>query len=145
MTKRSTNDGVACDLCGIHLKEKFIYYNYDLVNTFVTRKCQPNAFQIQRKPQKQFDLCDNCNDKFTARVVQNNSKCLKTAYCELTGVVLEDGPACMVFVSEISVTLTPNPKMNIDKDYLSFVMNNDQKILFSVKSVNNAGSWESKS
>jgi len=145
MTKLPTNDGVACDLCGLHLKDKFIYYNYDLVNTFVVRKCQPSAFQTQRKPQKQVDLCGNCNDKFTTKVVLNNSKCFRTAYCELTGVALEDGPACMVFVSEILVTLTPSPKVNVDKDYLSFVMNNDQKELFNIKPANQSGAWESKS
>ena len=145
MAKLSTNDGVACDLCGLNLKEKFIYYNYDLVNTFVTRQCQPDVFKTQRKPQKQIDLCGNCNDKFTTKIVQNNSKRPKTAYCELTGVAIEDGPACMVFVSEISVILSPNPKMNVDKDYLSFVMNNDQKELFNIKPVNKSESWEFKS
>lgn len=145
MTKLATNDGVACDLCGIHLKEKFIYYNYDLVNTFVVRKSQPSAFQTQRKPQKQVDLCGNCNDKFTTKIVQNNSNCPKAAYCELTGVLLDDGPVCMVFVSEVSVTLTPNPKINVDKEYLSFVMNNTQKELFNIKPVNVTGTWEFKS
>lgn len=145
MSKLPTNDGVACDLCGIKLKDKFVYYNYDLVNTFVSRKIQPSSFQVQRKPQKQVDLCGNCNDKFTSKVVQNNIKRPVFAFCELTGASLEDGLVCMVFVSEITVTLTPSPKVVVDKNYLSFVMKNDQKMLFEPKIVDQFGSWESKS
>lgn len=141
MTKLLSNDGIACDICGLQLKNKFIYYNYDLVKTYIVNKFQPSILGTLRKPEVQFDVCGNCNSNFADSVVKHNFIKQKMAFCELTGQLLDNGPAYIIFVSEISVDVI-NKSMKIDKNYLSFIISQSEKLKFNQKQL---VSWETKS
>lgn len=141
MTKLPSNDGVACDLCGLQLKNKFVYYNYDLVKTYIVNKFQPSILGTLRKPELQLDVCGNCNSGFSDDVVKNNTLKQKMAFCELTGSLLDNGPAYIIFVSEIFVDIE-NKSVKTDKNYLSFVISQSEKSRFNQKPI---GSWETKS
>jgi len=143
MSKLTSNDGISCDLCNLQFKNEFVYYNYDLVKTYIVNKFQPSIFNIQRKPELQVDVCSNCNSLFTDRVVKNNINKTKMAFCELTGILLDDGPAYVVFVSEINVNIYKK-SVKTDYNYLSFVMNITEKQKFINSKVAN-NSWGTKS
>jgi hypothetical protein len=144
MTKLATNDGVACDLCGLQLRTKFVYYNYDFVKTYVVNKSQPSVFNTPRKVESQIDVCGNCNGPITDDIVKHNAVKFKIAFCELTGKPLENAqPAYMVFISEVSVSIEAK-SVKADKNYLSFVMSVSEKSRFEPKPVRNE-SWETKS
>lgn len=150
MAQLSSKDGVSCDRCHMIMKTKFRYYSYDLCQVTIRGGMGPSILKANRKSAVgSLDLCGNCHDAFSKRVVNSNALLQKQkrrgrADCELSGQPILDGPAFLVFVTAIQVDLE-SKDVATDPNYLSFLIDQKFKPEFEPKTApSGADSWETQ-
>jgi hypothetical protein len=151
MAQLESRDGVRCDQCHLVLKEKFEYFSYDLCETQIHGQMAPSELRANRNNKvHSLDLCKNCHDFFSKRVVDTNAllqakKRRGRADCELTGAPIPDGPALIVFVTAVGVDLE-SQNVTSDTNHLSFLIGSRLKSEFDIKPVSpEAAAWETTS
>ena len=101
-------DGIACDYCGTHYHNDFIYYSWDfhLVNIVGGRK--PNLDHVlSSKTIISYDVCTNCWDNFRQAIINNYPK---GPVCEITGNKLSN-TYYYVVVTEVNVKMSGQPNI----------------------------------
>ena len=144
MSKLKSNDGISCDVCGMQFKSCFTYFNYDFVKILISGSMIPSVFGITKNIEFQRDLCENCHDNNSLKIVNNNKSRLKHAICELSGVKIIDDFAYYVFVTKLTVNLKKSNAVSRFDDCLSFLITKDVKNTFQ-NAVKLSNSWESES
>lgn len=144
MSKLKSNDGIACDICNTQFSKSFVYYNYDFVKILINESVIPSVFGMTKNVEFQRDVCENCHDSNSLKIVNNNKSRPRYAVCELSGSKISNDFAYYVFVTKLTVNLNKQKPVSRFNDYLSFLISKEIKKDFE-KISNVSGSWESKS
>lgn len=151
MAQLESRDGIRCDLCHMTVKTKFRYYSYDLNEVQIHGGAYPSVLRANRKiSSNSIDLCGNCHHQFAQRII-NTNKLLQSrkqrgkAACELSGEVIPQGQAYLVFVTIIDVDLDTK-SVKTDPNFLSFLISPKLKPEFTAKPMPPpaADNWETK-
>lgn len=130
MSRLSAGNGIQCDLCSSTYTDKFTYFNYSLIKTWVSN-FPPSMFQLSgNRPDYEYDVCEECDLKLSNLIIKNNKLLkIRECFCELSGEQIKETFAYAVKVASIRVDLTARTT-DVDHDRLFFVMGFDKKSLY---------------